>query len=475
MNVQKLSKISLALGLAGFTVTTLADTTFSIVWTGESNAASATGTASFSDTSFLTTARPIGGATNQFSSLTAFSITITGASAGNGTFDLTNVAIAPIWTSFPLDLNSNLIGQTDGTYVFGPTMGTTGVTNGSGDFNIFASGGGSCANHAPVGYSPFRILTDCMNGDMLAITSITLGSGLTPLTMVPNAYGLRSIYNSEHAVISQGLENDCDQFNDKGICIAAGGRYGRTSSTANVENNEATSSTLVAGYKYRPNVRLGGWIDAGLGNNTVNGVTLNSGKPLFGFYGVWSQHTDGTGYQVKASMAYGDKDLDVQRTSNNFGGAGLNEQAFSVIVSRELPTKYGVNVTPYGGVKYTRLNRGSYTEQGSGGLTYDALTDEQTSAVLGVKAAKKLNEKTTAFAGLGIEQKLNRNVGTYSAGSYSTAVFTDNPHATQATLTAGMVYQIDKKSRIDANVMMKQDPYMNTNSTAAMVMYKVGL
>lgn len=304
---------------------------------------------------------------------------------------------------------------------------------------------------------------------------VLLGSPINQANLVPNAYGLRSIYNSEHAVISQGLENDCDQFNDKGICIAAGGRYGRTNSTANVENNEATSSTLIAGYKYRPNVRLGGWIDAGLGNNAVNGVTLNSGKPLFGFYGVWSQHTDGTGYQVKASMAYGEKDIDVQRTSNNFGGAGLNEQAFSLIVSREFPAKYGVNVTPYGGVKYTRLNRSAYTEQGSGGLTYDALADEQTSAVLGVKASKKVNEKTTAFAGLGIEQKLNRNVGTYSAGSSSTAVFTDNPHATQATLTAGMVYQIDKKSRIDANVMMKQDPYMNTNSTAAMVTYKVGL
>ena len=149
--------------------------TFDLTYSGASfgDAAVATGYVTI-DESLLNNP----GATEQINSpfVTAFSLTISGASSGNGTFtfaDFNGSTQGPFNPSGgffldthggTLDLSQQLIGQ--------PTTGDPyGTPSGNGgDFNVFENAAGVAAG-APTGSNFFTITTNNRNGDALQLTS----------------------------------------------------------------------------------------------------------------------------------------------------------------------------------------------------------------------------------------------------------------------------------------------------------------
>ena len=100
----------------------------------------------------------------------ALQITISGASSGDGTFNVADFSYVAFWTPSALDLSPglNLIGQTlSNGCAFGTSTGSCGDGNG-GDFNIVANAFG-----APTGTFFFQITTNGGLGDNLLVTSIT--------------------------------------------------------------------------------------------------------------------------------------------------------------------------------------------------------------------------------------------------------------------------------------------------------------
>lgn len=172
----KLFKYWLAIGLLLFAVTAYADVfqTYNLAWSGASfgNDAMATGQITLDLT---TLPNPGGPAYDMINDIVSLSITVTGATSGNGTWTKTD--LAPIsnlgtytyWDTGggALDLNQELVGQ--------PTAngGPWGTPDGlSGDFNFFFTNGG------PIGTFYFTMTTDGGNGDSMLLTSVSPATSL---------------------------------------------------------------------------------------------------------------------------------------------------------------------------------------------------------------------------------------------------------------------------------------------------------
>jgi len=131
--------------------------TFDLSYSGDpfGNAAVASGSITFDD-AILPVPSRLTNVTAEVLGVTAFSIAISGASAGNGTFGLSHVTNW-IWLVDPeLDLTRNLVGQ---AAFF--------------DFNWCAFFFDDCVAPAPGGVAAFIIRTDAETGDFLLLTSMS--------------------------------------------------------------------------------------------------------------------------------------------------------------------------------------------------------------------------------------------------------------------------------------------------------------
>lgn len=477
MNMIK--KLFACFALVVFSFDAFADTTFQLTWTGQGgSSASASGYVTLNDTSMLTTARTTSYNAYTNNNIVAYSITVTGATSGNGTFTLANVGSAPIWTKFALNLSQNLIGQTDGVYTFGQSN--------SGDFNIFA--GGSCSANAPGGLIYFTLKTDCFNGDTLLLTSILAGNlgpsaSDTLASMNPNAYALRGAYIQQSAIINNGLNYDCTTFDEKGICVSAGDRV----TDANNPSTNSQGALLIASYRANDNWRIGGYLDQNLSSNDPRGVNLDNNNPMGGVFAVWNQNTDGTGYQVRVAAGYSDKDVSISRTVIGTAEAGrgdssLQSQAYSATLSRG----FQLNDTrwiasPYVGVRYTKIKRASYTEDTSSDVTtplsYSRLSQETTTALAGVRFNGQLAERVNVMASAGVESDIAHNTGDYAAtgvDGLTPIAFNQNIRHVRPVAQAGVSYAIDKRQVVSANLIYRQEAFNSSNSTTGMVTYQVG-
>ncbi len=165
----KLWKCLLMVGLLALTVSAYADVyqTYDLTWSGASfnNNATATGQITLDLT---TLPNPGGPAYDMYNDIVSLSLTITGASSGNGTWTrsdlapISNLGTYTYWDTggVALDLTKELVGQ--------PTTGNPwGTPDGiSGDFNFFFTNGG------PIGTFYFTLTSDGGNGDSLLLTSV---------------------------------------------------------------------------------------------------------------------------------------------------------------------------------------------------------------------------------------------------------------------------------------------------------------
>ena len=170
MNFKRhVAAVVIALGVSGLGAAHAA-TTFEIDWSGASfgNSAVATGFITV-DTSLLpnVVGFPVYTALPD-PAVTALSVTVSGSSAGNGTFTLADFNQFTFSTPVALNLSQELIGQpVGGGCTFGTSTGSCGDSV-SGDFNLFGIG------NAPTGVWYFDLMT--AGGDQMLVTSISSAS-----------------------------------------------------------------------------------------------------------------------------------------------------------------------------------------------------------------------------------------------------------------------------------------------------------
>lgn len=328
--------------------------------------------------------------------------------------------------------------------------------------------------------SPYFVLDDLIINE-LVFTGPT--SFDTQASLQQSARKLRSIFNA--SAISSNFANmntyDCNLFDAKGMCISAGGRY----TTVDNPDSNTTSAVVVVGYKATPNIRIGGFLDQNVNNNTPSGINISNKNPLMGAFVVWNQNQDGLGYQVKLANAYQDKNVDTTRevigtSEAGKGSTDLTTQSYVGELSYAFNYNDKTLLRPYLALRHTTIKQDAYTESGvTTPLSYASLKDRSTTALLGLKLNHQLTPKTILTASLGIEQDLEHSVDDYSATStgisgLTSENFNDSIKRIRPVASAGAYYAVSKTQQIAGDVYYQQLHFQSTGSTTAYFNYTVG-
>jgi hypothetical protein len=143
-------------------------TTFLVTWSGASqgNSATAIGYITIDDAALPAAGQTLtdGLTFASTSAVTDLSITVSGASSGNGTFGLSDFSQFVFYAPSTLDYSQELIGQLLTT---GYAFGSTPETGEGGDFNLLAA-----SSNAPSENWYFTLITDSGYGDAIQVVSI---------------------------------------------------------------------------------------------------------------------------------------------------------------------------------------------------------------------------------------------------------------------------------------------------------------
>ncbi|QWE19205.1 beta strand repeat-containing protein [Polynucleobacter corsicus] len=327
----------------------------------------------------------------------------------------------------------------------------------------------------------------------LIISGIYTGPSVanTNQSLVNAASTLQGTYTLQNSVLANSFSYDCNVFGANDVCVSGGGRNTAVSA-ANGLNN--TSALLIAAYRAMANVRVGGYADQNLSvNNAGAGINLGNNTPLLGLFAAWNEKQDGTGTEVKASLAYGQKNTTMTRgvvgsgataSEAGSGSSQINSQGAQVTAKYGFGITDQVVVSPYVGIRYTQNNMGGYTEGASSTVTaplsYSALNTNATTALAGVGAQYKGIPQTTLFASAGVETDTNTSNGSYNAtnasiGAIAPVNFNPNPVKTRPTAMLGAGYDVEKNQRFGVTGIYRQESYQATASTTVMATYTVGL
>ncbi|CAM8438189.1 autotransporter domain-containing protein [Candidatus Methylopumilus universalis] len=306
----------------------------------------------------------------------------------------------------------------------------------------------------------------------------------TQSSLNTQAHRLRSTFNSTMASGNFANMNtyDCNLFDKNNMCISAGGRY------TNIDNPSSNHSAAVVtlGYKVSPNIRIGGFLDQSINNNTPTGIQVSNKNPMMGAFAVWNKNADGLGYQVKIANAYQDKD--VRSTRDAFGETGeagtgktnLNTQSYVGELSYAFNYQDSTIVRPYFALRYTNIKQDAYTETGvDNPLSYAKLGDRSTTALMGVKLNHALTPRTNLTASLGLEQDLHHRTDQLKASAadisgLTSENFNNNIKRTRPVASAGAYYAVAKNQRLSGEVYYQQLPFQSTGSATAYFNYMIG-
>jgi len=304
----------------------------------------------------------------------------------------------------------------------------------------------------------------------------------TKLSLQLTANSLKSVYALQTASITNGLTYDCNVFDKEGICVSAGGRYDRV----NTGDTHASNGLLIGSYKVDANTRVGAWVDQNLSASSATGVNLNNGNPMFGVFGVWNADKSGNGFEARLSAGYGDKDLTTTRQVIGTSEAGtgktrLNTQGVSAVVSYNFSVAADLTVSPYLGARYTRVNANAYTEATSSAvtapLTYGALKQETTTAMVGLKASARMSPECGVFGSVGAELDTSNKGNNYSAtgvDGLTSIAFNADAKRLRGVASVGTYYDLDKTQRISLNAVYREEAFQKVNTLSTMATYTAG-
>ncbi len=389
--------------------------------------------------------------------LTSKTLSVTGPATLNGNVSVNGTGVTPGLRYVLVYASSGLTG----TFASSTLTGVNGVVSYDAD-DAFLT-----------------VLAPTPTGPSTANTQQSLANNVQPLQ------GAISVLNT---TMANSFTYDCTEFGDNNVCISAGGRNTAVSA-ANGLNN--TSALLIAAYRPHPSYRIGAYADQNLSmNNAGSTVNLGNNTPLVGLFGAWNEHLDGTGTEVKVSVAYGQKNATVIRSAVGAGAtasevgngsAPINSQGAQATAKYGFGVAEDLIVSPYLGMRYTQNNMGGYSEQATSAvtepLTYSALNTNATTALAGVGASYRFIPQATVFASAGVETDINTNNGTYSATGIAGLTpinFNPNPVRTRPTAMLGASYDIEKNQRLGIYGIYRQEPYQAVQTTTVMATYTVG-
>lgn len=360
-----------------------------------------------------------------------------------------------------------------GSYTMGryPLINATGV---SGQFSTFSTNLSSYTKLSyQLGYSGNQVYL-----------YLTPSVADTQLEIGQNASALRSRFNEQNAALLAGLSYDCQIFDKNNLCVSAGGRY----TYAGEGSLSNLGGLVVLAYRPTANTRVGVFADQSLEINSSDRIRQSKNDPTLGLFGNWAMNKDGNGLNLHASAVFSTSDLTVARSGNSTTEAGrgtssFDGQAYELRASYVKPLNDSLTLSPYVGLRYSRITLGAYTEsansQVASPVSYNSVTQDMSSVIAGANLSLRMTEKITGTAGLGVQQSLDYKMSTYSGSSNIPGLTTfSQPMAdnsdTLATASATASYDISRKERLAVSAFWQEQPSFHKGTTSIVATWTKG-
>ena len=328
--------------------------------------------------------------------------------------------------------------------------------------------------------------TGTPNGETSSLSYISPLGINTNSALASTTSALQAQFGNQTSALAFGMSYDCSFFGADNLCVSTGGR-GQFQSDPNINSLNAL---VIGAYRVHPKFRLGAYLDQNLTASSPNGiVSAKNDTPMFGLFGVWNQKPDKHGFEIKATLAYATKGLDITRpvVGNSQPGSGstsLTSQGINAIV------KYGIaldreNVTqvmPYLGYRHTSSVMGAYSENAASNVAYPlsfgSITMNASTILFGVEGVHKVNDKTRITGTVGAEGDVYTNFGSYAVTNYAylnANAINPAPMNLRPTASLSTSYDLDKNIRLGLTGLYRSDTFTGMTNTAVIATASFGL
>ena len=305
----------------------------------------------------------------------------------------------------------------------------------------------------------------------------------TKTALTVNGQLVRDAITQRAAAITNTMDYDCNTFDKHNFCLSFQARY------TGFESMNDGAGVMTAAYRFDPNYRVGTFVDQRATQGKKTGISYSGDMPTVGAFVGYTQQPNGTGLQAKfvVSGNTGDitatRDVSLSNTEAGSGKSSLNSWAVGGELGWGMMLGNKMIATPYVGLRYTDVTRGSYTEKTTADVTsplsYASFYQRATTATAGVRIAGMLSDAIGYQLGAGAEYDVGHSANHYSGTSeiIGLETFSVNTNTTtnhfRPSASVGLSYAIDKNQKITTNASLKGQAYSSQPSVTTMAGYQI--